>query len=157
MNNFSKELKFRVWHNAKKEWIHGPGHEVNLFGETILLGGFMRIPIEELNDCMAFQFTGLYDKTGKEIYIGDILDADRFDKLNGPRRGYIDIKWSAMRYDFYLWPRVEKIMDYEGSPIYGKLYEPSFISFGSKGMTVIGNILENPDIPEMSEKVMYGD
>lgn len=69
----NRPIKFRVWHNAKKKWIHGPGDEVNLFGETILLGQFMPVPIEELNDCVAEQFTGILDKNGKEIYEGDII------------------------------------------------------------------------------------
>lgn len=73
MNN--REIKFRVWSNKNKQWIHGPGKEVNLFGEMILLGGFMNsIKLEELDDCIALEFTGLKDKTGREIYEGDLVN-----------------------------------------------------------------------------------
>lgn len=69
-----RPLKFRVWHQGKHEWVHGPGDEVNLFGETIFLGEFLRgVRVEELNDCVAEQFTGLIDSKEREIYEGDIV------------------------------------------------------------------------------------
>lgn len=70
----NRKIKFRVWNNKAQTWVHGPGDECNIFGEMILLGGFMKgINVEELNNCVALQFTGILDKNGKEIYEGDIL------------------------------------------------------------------------------------
>ena len=70
----NREIKFRVWNGKTKSWVHAPEEEVNLFGECILLGGFMcGIGILELNDCIPLQYTGIKDKNKKEIYEGDLL------------------------------------------------------------------------------------
>jgi hypothetical protein len=69
-----KDIKFRVWNNKTKSWVHGPGEEVNLFGEMILLGGFMNgISVEDLNECLAFQYSGCKDKNDREIYEGESI------------------------------------------------------------------------------------
>ena len=69
-----REIKFRVWNYDTKSWVHGPDEEVNLFGECILLGGFMqKISLLELNKCEVSQFTGLKDVNGKEVYENDII------------------------------------------------------------------------------------
>ena len=67
----SRDIKFRVWNSKTKTWVHGPGKEVNLFGELILFGEFMNK--SDVNECEALQFTGLLDSDGKEIYEGDII------------------------------------------------------------------------------------
>jgi hypothetical protein len=70
-------FKFRIWNKVKKHW-HQYG--IDLFGETSLLGyiGFdaidnKSIPLIELNDLVATQFTAMLDKYGKDIYEGDII------------------------------------------------------------------------------------
>ena len=70
----TRPIKFRVYNTKQNKWVHGPCNEVNLFGETILLGGFMQnVPTAELNDCVAQQHTGLTDSNDNPIYEGDIL------------------------------------------------------------------------------------
>ena len=56
-------LKFRVYNTLTKTWVHGPGEEVYIFGEMILLGGFMKgIRVAELEHCVVLQYTGLKDR-----------------------------------------------------------------------------------------------
>lgn len=77
-----RKIKFRVYNKKRAKWVHGP-HEnpsldgVNLFGESILLGGFMTmVPTMELQHCVALQYTGIEDKNGREIFEGDIIECD---------------------------------------------------------------------------------
>jgi uncharacterized phage protein (TIGR01671 family) len=94
--------KFRVWNNKTKSWIHGPHKDsrldgVNLFGETILFGELLRgISIEDLNEIIALEFTGLYDKNGKEIFEGDIVkhsyDNEEFTNEVVFEQGYFGLK-----------------------------------------------------------------
>ena len=132
-----REIKFRVWNNAKKSWVHGP-HErpdldgVNLFGENVLLGGFMKgVSIKELNDCVPLQYTGLKDKNGKEIYEGDILA-----EPNKPDKDLIII----VKYD------VDN-GSYITDPVIREAEELSLCKHNIKNRKwkIIGNIFENPE------------
>jgi len=126
-------IKFRVWNKKTNNWVQGCGrHEnpsldgVNLFGETILLGGFMNgVSIEDLDDCETLQFTGLKDKNGKEIFEGDILECDY-----GEYRGLGKVIYTMQ--GFYIESR------------YGVLIQDTVPTM--KYSNIIGNIFENPEL-----------
>jgi len=121
----NRPIKFRVYNTKQNKWIHGPDNEVNLFGETILLGGFMQsVTTAELNDCVALQYTGLNDKNGKEIYEGDIIHL-KFSELNAN----LVVKWDK----------------YMGLKYYNGGWT-SLVHVDTHG-EVIGNIFENPELP----------
>ena len=57
----NRKIKFRVWFNKAKTWIHGPHKDpsldgINILGETILLEGpISGVSIEDLNDVEVVQ------------------------------------------------------------------------------------------------------
>ena len=126
-----RAIKFRVWNNKTKSWVHGPGQEPHLFGETILLGGFMQgVPLLDLDDCVPLQFTGLLDKNGVEIYEGDVINAE-----------FLGIDFHTKKAEYI--------------PITGREVFFSAGSFKCKPMEqlgllckieVVGNIYENPEL-----------
>ncbi len=70
----SRVIKFRAWHEGRKEWLHDGEPGCSILGETIwAFGEWCRVPIGELNDVVVEQFTGLLDKDGREVWEGDVV------------------------------------------------------------------------------------
>jgi len=72
-----REIKFRVWSNDLKLMISAEKTYI-----TFLNGKIIERDGDFLNDYetdIVMQFTGLYDKNGKEIYEGDIVKHDHGD------------------------------------------------------------------------------
>lgn len=109
-----RELKFRVWDKLEKEWCS--------FHPQICSGGvkgafeFSGSQYQRKN-LVILQYTGLKDKSGKEIYEGDILKLE-------------DI--------------IEEIRYEDDSG--GYIFLDDFASLFVGNATIVGNIFENPEL-----------
>ncbi len=117
-----REIKFRAW-------IDG-AYGFHILGESMLIGGlFQDYKIEDLNNIIIEQFTGLLDKNGKEGFGGDKVKFD--SSINRP---IYQIKWSICDAGFYL----------EGMNEQKERMAINNLLVGE----VIGNIHENKDLLE---------
>jgi uncharacterized phage protein (TIGR01671 family) len=93
----SRELKFRVWDNLKKEWVSNKQiwrikTDSGGYGEILPPAIYWRQHPQGLT---IQQFTGLYDKNGKEIYEGDILEIPNSEiGKNSIREKYCNVWYS---------------------------------------------------------------
>ena len=137
INTLPRKIKFRIWNNKTRSWVHGPHKNpsldgVNLFGETIMFGYLLHgVSIEDYNECIPLQYTGLKDRSGREIFEGDIVcvmrdcgnfDESRYEKMNLPVKYYPDRGFKAY------WGHE----DCNAQDLYSA--------------EVIGNIFENPEL-----------
>lgn len=141
----NREIIFRGKSSVTNEWVYGSlvkcGNENYIIGfdEVDLDGHHIRYysdrPVFTKQETIG-QFTGLYDKNGKEIYEGDIL------MCIGQRE---DNKWRKY---------FRKVLFKNGSfcinvPEYNvESYLHHHIVNGELGWEVIGNIYDNPELLE---------
>lgn len=113
-------LKFRAWNKQKKKWMWPYPNAFHIIGEVTVFELLKQdcTSIEEYNDLVICQFTGLLDKNGVEIYEGDIVQSRQI----ACRNGEVILRNTAFR-------------------VHG------FILFQlSDGAKVIGNVYENPEL-----------
>lgn len=130
-----RTIKFRFWDKKRKQMIdkrpYTPDHYEYLY---INPEGNVEITHRGLpeytKDFILMQFTGLLDRTNKEIYEGDIVE---IKEENEPY-------WMGeVIWDVYRWDGDGFYMSHYDNP--GELF-----SQGTKYIAVIGNIYENPEL-----------
>lgn len=136
----NREIKFRAWNEYAKQMRDVP--LLHLYNEypnhsPTLDGNFMSLVYHPKTVLM--QFTGLTDRTGKEIYEGDVVKIkfrDGIDKYlfeNGV------IKWNQ-KSSAFKWFAIETDSSDENN--YWLTHADN------DGREVIGNIYENPELLE---------
>nr|DAT65675.1 MAG TPA: YopX protein [Bacteriophage sp.] len=131
--------KFRAWLKNDKEMIdvdeiHFDNGQLDFIGDAIT---FMR----KADEIELMQSTGLFDKNGREIFEGDIIDTTDYEgglsSVGNPL-----VKVESDKYGFIV------TGDFPGSPITLKEFEDGR-KFAGVEVTIAGNIYENPDLLEV--------
>lgn len=131
-----REIKFRGKRLDNGEWVVGSYIEAENRDLSI---AHQIVPYEsgeavrEVDPVTVGQFTGLKDKNGREIYVGDILKSERDDRL------YVVKFWSGMFY-----ASVEECNKgiFGGFPLHA-LTENEESGYECD---IIGNIHDNPEL-----------
>lgn len=113
----NRKIKFRAWDKERKEWLS--------YFELGKNGAITCYEINETQNLIIQQYTGLLDKNGKEIYEGDIC-----------KNGDWEENANAYNYRIEVVEYIDKEACFRGW------------NFNIDGMTceVIGNIYENSDL-----------
>jgi len=145
MNN--RIIKFRAWDKKNKQWLLG--YELpnlggfSLMGEVMMMGEWAALLSSRFNDLdniEVMQFTGLLDKSGKEIYEGDLV---RMKQENWNYAEHLMcIEWS----DRYASFQAMVVSTLGNAPGTAKVGVPYSMEVSSKNGEVIGNIFENPTL-----------
>lgn len=117
-----REIKFRAWDPASK--VMYPVEAINFHGRERVTVQYNPIKGFFLDDVQLMQYVGVDDKSGVEIYEGDILEIGGYEEDRGVVIFNEDSTSYCVEYDNVLTP-------------IGEFYQLE--------LEVVGNIYENPD------------
>ena len=107
----SREIKFRAWDNAKKEWTLNIMEFV-----SSRTGNIWMEPALKSHKVVLEQYTGLKDKNGKEIYEGDIIEST----WNGDKA---EVVWNDVEGEWEHYADFNTHSKYSGSVVIGNIHE----------------------------------
>ena len=143
-----REIAFRGKSKSTGEWVDGyyvGDNTIIAYNEVVYDMGF--IDTSPCHDCYPGsigQFTGLYDKNGKEIYEGDILRGNEYPfNCDGVDNYFAEIVWADNVCGFYRLTHKNPNSTVRGisNGNWEQLDEDDIKSF-----EVIGNIHDNPEL-----------
>lgn len=130
-----REIKFRAWEDYKKRMLYTDWNSPHNWycGSCSCKVAYARMfKDEKIGLSAPMQFTGFRDKTGKEIYEGDIIRYDWADEQNGNEE-IVQVTWNDNMAGFY--PFIRK----------------AGWRFSIYSIEIIGNIYENPELLETTQ------
>jgi uncharacterized phage protein (TIGR01671 family) len=138
---------YRVWHKIEKRFVEL--RTIDFVAENIGYdseGEFNYWEIEPFDNIVFQQFTGLYDRDRKEIYEGDILEIQKFEKDNFDKK-YIQNGVVEFSTGSFLFTPLEKDNDsYYTFISFRELFKYSKNHLAYCAPKIIGNTFENPEL-----------
>ena len=144
----NREIKFRIWNiNDRKYWNNSNG--VSLSELSRALYGML-----DDNSFVFQQFVGITDKSGKEVYDGDIVSV--YDKDNLFQIKFGKVVRTVISYDKQANYPLEFNTFYFESVKDGKAYfsitENCYKQHDLEGTEVVGNIFEDSNVFNIQHK-----
>ena len=136
-----REIKYRMW-NKKEKKMYDVG-VLDFDDKKAYMKGYLNYTKSSYlyEDIELMQFTGLYDKNGKEIYEGDIVSKETFDdtKPNYRDISYAKVVWIEELASYHLVNKDDKILWDLASDKYN--------------IEVASNIYENSDLLKGADNI----
>ena len=131
-----REIKFRAWDGM--EWVYSSAVDYVEIENTWRI--FDQLNEEWLYCLQPYQYTGLKDKNGREIYEGDLYKFTISHDMYNPESGHTTFEVVHV-----------KAVTFEDGAFYHGTHLLSEIIEFDDSFTYVGNIYENPELLEESQ------